>query len=153
MGSEAESVPLVTRQTLSGDGVRAARTVHFAEKAATAQAGPATPAMPAVFELEEDESGPLVGRGTGAEQRGDAAPAKEREGMPLWVIPLLTAAVRRGCQATRQACWMSNDRGSMALLEVHQACTCPLECHHMTSGRKARHLSAAQDSQRVYQAW
>ncbi len=101
MEAEAESSPLVTRANLSGNGLRAARTVHFAKNAATAHAGAAAPASAAVFELEEDESGPLVDRGTGAERRGDAAPAAEREGMPLWVIPLLTAAVRRRCQATR----------------------------------------------------
>ncbi len=130
MEAEAESAPLVTRATLSGDGLRAARTMHFAKNAATAHAGAAAPA---VFELEEDESGPLVDRGAGVERRGDAAPAAEREGMPLWVIPLLTAAVRRGRQATRQACWVFIHHGSMTALYARQACTCPLHCHHLTS--------------------
>ena len=104
MEAEAESAPLVGRQNVGGNGLRAPRSVHFAKVGLPAHAGAAAPASAAVFELEEDESGPLVDRGTGAEQRSYAAPAAGREVMPLWVIPLLTAAVRCACHPSRLGC-------------------------------------------------
>ena len=52
------------------------------------------PPSAAVFELEEDESGAFLDRGSGAEQRGDEPQAAQQERMPIWVIPLLAAAVR-----------------------------------------------------------
>ena len=131
MGSEAESVPLVTRQHFSGDGLRAARTGHFAKNVAAAHAGTAAPASAAVFELEEDESGPLVDRGAGAEQRGGAAPAAEREGMPLWVIPLLTAAVRCRMPVCAATSWLSM---ITAACVVAQAYACFLLHHSLCHG-------------------
>ena len=93
MDNEAESAPLVRRDEPNGTGLRAVRTVHFARDTAASRAETAVPASAAVFELEEDEAGPLFDGGAGAGQRGDEPQAASQEAMPLWVIPLLTAAV------------------------------------------------------------
>ena len=81
-----------------------------------------------MFELEEDESAALVG---GAERPAAAQRVPDRpdaqESMPLWVIPLLVAAVRRGLNVTTDCCRVAVRRtrrlmaGPRHLMRVHTA--------------------------------
>ena len=107
MDIEAESAPLVSGRP-DASKPAAARSVRF--DVAPAQASVAAgPGARAVFELEEDESAAVV---RSDEPRAAAEPrvvnsAAAQESMPIWVIPLLAAAVggsslQLGCCTQRQ---------------------------------------------------
>ena len=126
-----ESAPLVTRHVPDGDGGRGVRAVRFAKDTAPARVGTAAPATAAVFELADDESGPPVERGLSAEQGGGETHAAAREPMPLWVIPLLVAAVSRiyvrlaaGLSLTCRFCATGVLRSFIVLSPLRQQCRC-----------------------------